>query len=220
MKILNTKGGSLLRMSIVAALFAMGGNAQASSFIIGNIAFAGGVTPVNASNNPTTLAVATGLNFSSHTTLTTGASDPIAVTGGNVGLQTNFNNNTTVATVSNFQFSPHLSIPFTLWTASNGGQTVSYVVTSESTFLHYPTLAFIQGFGYYEQAGQTNTVASYTINYSTAPGGTEYSGSIQNFGTVPPVAPTPLPAALFFVAPALAGVFGFSRRKNGSKLAA
>ncbi len=28
------------------------------------------------------------------------------------------------------------------------------------------------------------------------------------------VTPTPLPAALFFVAPALAGVFGFSRRKQ------
>ena len=32
----------------------------------------------------------------------------------------------------------------------------------------------------------------------------------------PPVSSTPLPAALFFVAPALAGVFGFSRRKQNN----
>ncbi len=46
-----TKSGSVLRMSVVAALFAMGANAQAAS-IIGNLDIAGRLTqPTNLSTD-------------------------------------------------------------------------------------------------------------------------------------------------------------------------
>ena len=52
---------------------------------------------------------------------------------------------------------------------------------------------------------------SDTAGFSSLPyGGGSYGNFIDNVH----VDPTPIPAALFFVLPALAGVFGFSRRKT------
>ena len=51
--------------------------------------------------------------------------------------------------------------------------------------------------------------------FSTSTGGAYQNLSVANLNAA---SPTPLPAALLFVAPALAGVFGFSRRKAAKGL--
>ena len=67
----------------------------------------------------------------------------------------------------------------------------------------------------YTVTAQGNDTAGFSsVPYQT--GALSYGNFIDKVS----VTPTPLPAALFFVAPALAGVFGFSRRKAANGLQA
>ena len=185
MKFLNTKGGSVLRMSIVAALFAMGANAQASSLTAGQEII------INGLGGDTGSSVTSSSVLNSVTTTTF------------PGLTSYVPDSSFVTSVATVHYNPFIAE--SLWTSSNG---ISFATTSETSYT----------------TGQAGVVAdgmgAFTGSYGTVAGTWSVAYTQGGYTDTFKVASTPLPAALFFVAPALAGVFGFSRRKNGAKLAA
>ena len=60
------------------------------------------------------------------------------------------------------------------------------------------------------------TAATFNLSIPDSNVNLTNNGGFGDAIAISSLATVPLPAALFFVAPALAGVFGFSRRKNGS----
>ena len=94
------------------------------------------------------------------------------------------------------------------WTASLGGQ-------SFTTDTVYNTN---HGFTGWQQAtfSYTATASSEVLSFLAhgTPNGEPPFSLLDGVSLTGPTTATPLPAALFFVAPALAGVFGFSRRKQ------
>ena len=94
---------------------------------------------------------------------------------------------------------------------SDGGTNTIDVLWDGSVIqaaLHAPSTSAWTYYCYTVTAQGNDTAGFSSIPY----GGGSYGNFIDNVSVVGPTA-TPLPAALLFVAPALAGVFGFSRRK-------
>jgi len=94
------------------------------------------------------------------------------------------------------------------WNVSLGSATQSTGVVSLAS----------HGFSGWQQETFTYTATSSSemlsfLAYGT-PGGQPPFSLLDGVSLTGPTTATPLPAALFFVAPALAGVFGFSRRKQ------
>ena len=93
------------------------------------------------------------------------------------------------------------------WRVSLGAE------TKQTPILSYAS----HGFSGWQQATMTFTAssASEVLSFlaTDAPSGVPPIALLDGV-SMTDVTPTPLPAALFFVAPALAGVFGFSRRKH------
>ncbi len=87
----------------------------------------------------------------------------------------------------------------------NGYKIVSEIVNGHSVLVHIPFLA---------------TAASFNVSIVDSNVKLLNNGGFADAITISSLAAVPLPAAIFFVAPALAGVFGFSRRKNGSNATA
>ena len=97
------------------------------------------------------------------------------------------------------------------WQVSLGGSTQETPVLSNQS----------HGFTGWQQETLTFTATSNSEVLSFLAKGTPDGvppfvllDGVSLIDVTPPPATTPLPAALFFVAPALAGVFGFSRRKQ------
>jgi len=195
MKSLNKKTTALLGVSMaVAALFAMGSTAQAS-YITGNTGFIGSVQMTGG----TDLSNATGLTFNvpMHSSF-----NPSENTGSFAGLDGQLIN---VASITNFN--PLTPAPLSFYTV--GGITVTLESYLAGTFtqtvnnLGITYNALLSGVGFDTTDGKVNFSVSTTDGIL-----------FTNSGTVS--ASTPLPAAIFFVAPALGGLFGWSRRKSNA----
>jgi len=196
-------------MSVVAALFAMGANAQASS-IIGGLTISGTLAgSPDLSSNKTPVSAGGGITNAG------GAFSSLAPDFGS------FPPTFTAVNFAAFTWPIGPNPPVTLWTVNTGSDNISFTLTSAhlvgSASNNGYTLAGLGNFTG-TAAGDTSTLASFSFA-TTHPSNSSQWGYTAAFSS-PVVTSTPLPAALFFVAPALAGVFGFSRRKNGAKSAA
>lgn len=194
-----TKGGSVLRMSVVAALFAMGANAEAAS-IFGSLDLAGRLTqPTNLSTDASPKPL---------TTVVLNSDGAFA------------NVFSLPANLAQFTFPIGPNPPVKLFSVDDGtGNFISFTLNSASLTTAATTSGYaLWGLGNFTDTnGDGPTLASFSFATTHATGGGyNYTASFAS----PVVYPTPVPAALLFVAPALAGVFGFSRRKNGAKSAA
>ena len=187
-----------IRLSVVAALFTIGASAQAAP-IAGNLAFFGTAIPTGG----TDLATATGLEFNSpqHTSSVVGEN-----TGAFVGL-----NNLDVSVASITNFNP--LTPATLSFLTVGGITVTLENYVAGTLIQSAGNLGVTYNAQLSELGFTNTAATVNFSVSNA-GGSSYSDSGTVYSSVP--ATTPLPAAILFVAPALGGLFGWSRRKSNA----
>ena len=215
MKALNHKA-KLLGISIAAAgLFAMGTAAQAAPItpITGTINFSGGVFGVDASNNNVSdWNNAVGLKFSP------GATQRLNQDVSQTGTYAPLDGLSTTVDFSNFTFKPALSpSPVSpLWTITNAGVTYSFKLSSVAIQSQGSSFLNLAGQGILSATGYTDTTGEWTF---AGPGIASGSPAKFNFTSAGSAA-VPVPAALFFAAPALLGVFGVSRRKNAAGLAA
>ena len=198
-----------------AALFFIGSEAQAQS-INGNITFDGSATVLDgtgaklSSNLSTAAALDFNTNPSNYQEVTFGTGDfaPLVNPWDNVTFQ-------------NFTFSPALSpSPVDpLWTVDG----FSFKLTSIAIDARDAGVLSLIGAGILTGNGFDPTASIFNFTSQNGNGSTwELSFSAGNSATGPVVNPfggpgfpmiTPVPAAIFFVAPALAALFGWSRRK-------
>ena len=203
-----------------AALFFIGSEAQAQS-INGNITFDGSATVLDAagvklSSDLTTAAALdfnTGNNYL-EVTFGTGDFAPYVSMWDNVTFQ-------------NFTFSPALnpSPVDPLWTVDGFSFKLTSIAidTRNAGYLSLIGGGILSGKGYdptvsvFNFTSQNGDGSTWELSFSA---GTSATGPIYPDGgpipggpLFPPLA-APLPAAIFFVVPTLAGLFGWSRRKN------
>ncbi len=203
-----------------AALFFIGSEAQAQS-INGNITFGGSATVLDAAGVKLSsdLTTAAALDFNTgdnYQDVTFGTDDfaPYVSMWDNVTFQ-------------NFTFSPALnpSPVDPLWTVDG----FSFKLTSIAIDARDAGLLSLIGGGILSGKGYDPTVSVFNFTSQNGDGSTwELSfsagtsapnpiypdgGPIPGGPLFPPLA-APLPAAIFFVVPTLAGLFGWSRRKN------
>jgi len=211
MKALNKKAKILGISMAVAGMFAMSSAAQAAPIISGEINFAGSFRPINSSNVVTTLAAATGLKFNgSFGTPLTPLSQK-TVDGEQTGAYAVLNGADRTATFTDFQF-PIPTNPSVnpVWDVVWGANHFWFDLTKIDVVFRSAHSLNLEGTG-----------IAYGLGYDSAPGTfvitANSSGSRFSFSASSAV---PVPAALFFVAPALLGLFGVSRRKDAAGLAA
>ena len=111
-------------------------------------------------------------------------------------------------TFQNFTFSPALSpSPVDLWT----GDGFSFKLTSIAIDTTNPGYLSLIGTGIL--AGNGFDPTEFVFNF------TSQNGDVSNWelSFSPSPVSTPVPAAIFFVTPVLAGFFGFSRSRRGVK---
>ena len=183
-----------IRFSVVAALFAISASAQAG-YITGNAGFIGSVQITGGSD----LSNATGLTFNvpQHSSFNSSEN-----TGSFAGL-----NGQLISVASITSFAPLASAPFSFYTV--GGITVTLESYIAGTLTQTINNLGVSYNAVLSEAGFTDTAGLVNFGVSTTDG-----LLFTNSGTVS--ASTPLPAAIFFVAPALGGLFGWSRRKSNA----
>jgi|GEM_PF-763300 len=203
-----------------AALFFIGSEAQAQS-INGNITFDGSASVLDGTGAKLTsdLSTAAALDFNTgsnyqEVTFGTGDFEPYVNMWDNVSFQ-------------NFTFSPALSpspvVP--LWSVDGFSFKLTSIAidTRNSGYLSLIGAGILTGKGYdptdsvFNFTSQNGDGSTWELSFSA---GTSATGPIYPDGgpipggpLFPPLA-APLPAGIFFVAPALAGLFGWLRRKN------
>jgi hypothetical protein len=200
MQKIQAKATKWLGISAVVALTAVGTTAEAASYIQGTIAFAGTANVRDSSNN----LLVSDLSTSDNVVFPAGGQfiaaatvDFTALAGGSVAF-------------NNFDFNPSLNPnPVTVWTVTNGGNVGSFKMTSSSFTASAGSLA-VNGTGILNLTGYLPTVGTFGFTTQTP----TLAGPLFFFSATS--APVPVPAALFFVAPALLGVFGVSRRKTNA----
>lgn len=175
-----------------AGLFALGIFTSANAALVsGDISLTGGFTPVDASQLPTNLGAATGIDFSSFATVGSATAD-FAGTAGHL------------ATMGDFQFSPTLAPnPVSVWAVDGFmfDMTSVNVVFQNSNFLLLSGSGTVSGNGFdatqgiWNFSGQTATQITFSWSSSSA--------------TVVPV-----PAAAWLFGSGLLGLVGIARRKN------
>ena len=209
MKALNQKA-KLLGISIAAAgLFAMGSAAQAAPIIAGEINFAGSYKPGNDSFTPVaTVGAATSLIFqgaglAQHT-----------VDNQQTGAYAVLNGADRTANFYNFKFpigAPSLNPAVApVWDVVFGANHFWFDLNKVAITFQNATTLILDGTGIAYGAGYDSAPGTFSLTANT-------SGSKFSFSASSAV---PVPAALFFAAPALLGVFGVSRRKNAAGSAA
>jgi len=203
----------------VAALFFIGSEAQAQS-INGNITFDGSATVLDgtgaklSSNLSTAAALDFNTNPSNYEEVTFGTGDFAA-----------YVNMWDSVTFQNFTFSPALSPnPVDpLWTVDGFSFKLTSIAidTRNAGDLSLIGAGILTGNGFdatdsiFNFTSQNGDGSTWELSFSA---GTSAIGPMNpdggpGGGPFPPLA-APLPAAIFFVMPALAGLFGWSRRKN------
>ena len=228
MKALNKKAKILGISMAVAGMFAMSSSAQAAGVgIYGAISFLGNNTVEDGAGNVLTTNFNAAGSHGAAAQLVFPAGQQHTGTGTQTGAFVGVGDGA-LATFSNFVFnpfpvggvSPLWSVAFNDFTFSMASPidwtiTQAWVKPSDHSKGTYGSGLTIDGTG-----TLTSTNLAYhatpdaVFHFSTQAGGTSLltiSASTLS---------TPLPAALFFVAPALLGVFGVSRRKNAAGSAA
>ncbi|MCX7114236.1 MAG: hypothetical protein NTX45_30035 [Proteobacteria bacterium] len=210
MKALNKKAKILGISMAVAGMFAMSSAAQAAPVIVGEINFTGNYRPVDSANSVTTLAAATGLKFND-------GSIPLAQNtkdGEQTGAYAVLNGADRTATFTDFQFpigAPSLNPSVNpVWDVVFGANHFWFDLTKIGVTFQNANSLILDGTGIAYGVGYTSAPGFFTITANT-------SGSKFSFSASSAV---PVPAALFFVAPALLGLFGVSRRKDAAGSAA
>lgn len=210
MKALNQKA-KLLGISIAAAgLFALNATTvQAAPLIAGEINFAGSYRPGNATFNPVaTVGAATSLIFQSFGSTTLAQN---TVDGEQTGAYAVLNGADRAATFKNFAFpiGPNPAVN-PVWDVVFGANHFWFDLTKVAITFQNATTLILDGTGIAYGTGYDSAPGIFSLTANT-------SGSKFSFSASSAV---PVPAALFFAAPALLGVFGVSRRKNAAGLAA
>ncbi|MCX7114237.1 MAG: hypothetical protein NTX45_30040 [Proteobacteria bacterium] len=215
MKALNKKAKILGISMAVAGMFAMSSAAQAAP-IVGEINFTGSLRTVNSANALTTMLAATGLKFNGSfgtplTPLSQSTKD-----GEQTGAYAVLNGANRTATFKDFQFpiglpSPNPSVN-PVWDVVLGANHFWFDLTKIDVVFQGKNSLNLEGTGIAYGAGYDSAPGTFVITANS-------SGSRFSFSASSTV-PAPVPAALFFVAPALLGLFGVSRRKDAAGLAA
>jgi len=204
MKSVNKKTKLFLGISMaVSAFFALETAAEAAA-ITGSISFSGNTTIFDGATSLTTnLLGATKVDFAplnQYVGQNTQSGSFNLVTSPTTGIA-NFAN---VVFLPSFAFTnPTLPIS-PLWSVGD----FTFTLTSWTDTVAANSIQILGTGILHDTVANTLTDSTGKFNFSTQPGGTSqltFSASSQSVA--------PLPAAIFFVAPALAGLFGFSRRK-------
>lgn len=201
MKALNQKA-KLLGISMAAAgLFAMGSAAQAASVVQGAISFEGTVKVQDSGGNDLVGNKLTGAQIIFISAKTGNGTQS--------GDFTSVGDGTAVTFLSPFVYAPVSPPANNLWQV--GG--FSFNLTSWTFTNSMKTIA-VDGYGTVSGNGfDPNTNVAFDLS-------TQAGGIAKVTFSASAAAPVPVPAALFFAAPALLGVFGVSRRKNAAGSAA
>jgi hypothetical protein len=232
------KKAKLLGISMAAAgLFAMTPAAQAASFELGSqISFAGTSTVEDAAGNALTtdLSTAAQLNFGKYNYSIPQPAPKPPITGTVTNKQwvatesgsfVPFVNDGDAVTFKNFKFSPLSPSPVSpLWSVDG----FTFILTSLNPFgtnldtnsVISATTVSLLGKGILAGHGFGPTLGTFNLTTQNGKPATGLS-TANNFklSFSASTAPVPVPAALFFAAPALLGVFGVSRRKNAASAA-
>jgi len=192
------------------ALFVGGAEAQANSVFSGQLNFAGSVTVENALGKAlnTSLAGAAALDFGQYTSGSTTVTNATRTTSGSNGSFSKIAARTSL---------PMTSFSFNGLPASFSKLPVALLQISGYTFtlqtLKTPTITsagalFLVGTGLLTGGVYSPTLATFNFSAQPIASGSQvsYSGSVTA---------VPVPAAMFFAAPVLLGLMGYSRRKNG-----
>lgn len=200
MKALNKKA-KLLGISIAAAgLFALNATTAQAASIYGSISFEGTVKIQDSGGNNLTTNKSTGAKIV-FVSAKTGALTQ-------EGAFTTVGDGTAVTFLSPFVYNPVNPPANNLW--SVGGFT--FDLTSW-TFTNSQKTVSVNGYGTVSGNGYD---ATPNVSFDLS---TQASGAVNVTFSASSTS-VPVPAALFFAAPALLGVFGVSRRKNAAGLAA
>ena len=198
MKALNKKAKILGISMAVAGMFAMSSAAQAAPLISGEINFAGSYRPVDSTNALTTLLAATGLRFNGSFGSPLTPLAQATVDGEQTGAYAVLNGADRTATFTDFQFpiptNPSVS---PVWDVVLGANHFWFDLTRIGSVFHNANSLNLEGTGIAYGAGYDSAPGTFVITANT-------SGSRFSFSASSAV---PVPAALFFVAPALLGLF-------------
>jgi len=190
----------------LATLFATGTNAQAKS-INGVIAFDGSVTVEDAAG----VALSSNLSTAAQLDFNTDPLNYQEVTFG-LGDFAPYVAMWDTVTFQNFAFSPDLapSPVDPLWTVDGFDFKLTRIAIDSRT----PGMLSLVGAGIMSGNGFDPTPG--TFNMTTQSG----DGTVMELSFSSSSANVPVPAAIFFVPPVLAGIFGISRRRRGVKTSA
>lgn len=181
----------VLRASIV--LIGVVATSANAALINGSIDMGGALAPLDSVGNPTTLTLATGLNFTSSTvTIATGDFATYVSVGSS-------------PTMTGFQFSPSLlPNPVNVWVA--GGFT--FAMTSVSSIVPAnPYVLALLGTGTVTGNGYDPTQGTFVLTAQTA-NQTTFSWSSSTSAV-------PVPAAVWLFGSGLLGLLGIARKKAG-----
>lgn len=181
-----------MKSRLLGAAFAyliIGCQAANAAFVDGTLGIGGAFNPVNASNTPVTLDVATGIDFTSDGLVLTSSGDLSFAFG-------------TPVTMTDFQFNPLSPVGVAVW--SVGGFSFNMdaisINTQNSSNLSLSGTGVVSGNGFDATAGTWE----FTAQGSQSAAFTWSSSS---------VAAVPVPAAVWLFGSALLGLIGIARKK-------
>ena len=183
----------------VAALFALGTTAEAAT-ITGSLSIYGNTTAFDGATKRTT-------NLLGTTTLDFAAKKEYVGAGTQTGSFASIPDFSYVSFIKSFVFTSPILPTKPIWSVGD----FTFTLTSWTDTVAKNSIEILGTGILHDTVANTLTDAIGTFNFSTQAGGTNqltFSASSQSA--------VPLPAAIFFVAPALAGLFGFSRRKSSA----
>jgi len=163
-----------------------------AAFIDGSVEITGAFVPIDNANNQVGLDVATGIDFTNNTGI-------VVASAGDLTMPF-----ATMATMSDFQFSPLAPNPVTLWSAGGFSFDMDAVVINSQSI----TNLSLSGLGIVSGGGFDATGGTWEFTANTAEGSTTFSWSSSTVSAVP------VPAAVWLFGSGLLGLIGIARRKK------